>query len=142
CDNIIPHERRPGDIAFTRYAFGHADFFIVQSDTVEGQLNRLFPRATYRKAPHPVYENFGIALPKERARNSLGVQPKRVLLYFGYIRRYKGLMVLIEAIAHLKKSGFADGDFLLLIVGEFYDEESKYRNRVRELDLESNIQFV
>ncbi len=142
CDNIIPHERRPGDIAFTRYAFRQADFFIVQSDTVEQQLNRLFPDAIYRKAPHPVYENFGAPLPKEAARKSLGIQPQNVMLYFGYVRRYKGLMVLIDAIANLKSSGFANGEFLLLIVGEFYDEESKYRDRVREMKLESNIRFV
>jgi glycosyltransferase involved in cell wall biosynthesis len=142
CDNIIPHERRPGDIAFTRYAFRHADYFIVQSDTVEEQLNRLFPKARYRKAPHPVYENFGSVQPKETAKRSLGMASKHVMLYFGYIRRYKGLMVLIEAMARLKSTGFANGDFLLLIVGEFYDEESKYRDRVRDLNLESNIRFV
>ena len=68
CDNIIPHERRPGDIALTRYAFRQADFFIVQSDAVERDINAHFPGAVYRNVPHPVYENFGAAVPKPAAR--------------------------------------------------------------------------
>ncbi|HEY6192822.1 MAG TPA: glycosyltransferase [Bacteroidota bacterium] len=140
CDNIIPHERRPGDILFTRYAFRQADYFIVQSDTVERELTELFPGSKYRKVPHPVYENFGTPRSKEEARSSLGITAKKVILYFGYVRRYKGLMVLIEAMARLRESG--GGEILLLIVGEFYDPEPQYRDRVRDLKLESSVRFV
>ena len=97
CDNIIPHERRPGDVAFTKYAFKQADYFIVQSDAVENDLNKHFPGSRYRKVPHPVYENFGTPIPKAEARKQLGITAKNVLLYFGYVRRYKGLSVLIDA---------------------------------------------
>ena len=140
CDNIIPHERRPGDVLFTRYAFRQADYFIVQSDAVELDLKRDFPGAVYRKVPHPLYEIFGDAMPKEKARAALGIAGKNVLLYFGYVRPYKGLMVLIDAIGRLKESG--EKDVLLLIVGEFYDDEAKYRDRVRDLRLESSVRFV
>ena len=135
CDNIIPHERRPGDVLFTRYAFNQADFFIVQSDAVEKELNKHFPRAVYRKVPHPVYENFGMPIPKQEARAKLGIKEKRVLLYFGYVRAYKGLLTLIDAMKRIP-------DTLLLAVGEFYDDESKYRQKVKDLNLESCIKFV
>ncbi len=135
CDNIIPHERRLGDVTFTRYAFKQADFFIVQSDAVERDLKKYFPTTTYKKVPHPVYENFGTPIAKQEAKRSLGIDAKRVLLYFGYIRPYKGLFTLIEAMKNV--SGV-----LLLVVGEFYDDESKYRQRVRDLNLESSIRFV
>jgi glycosyltransferase involved in cell wall biosynthesis len=135
CDNIIPHERRLGDIVFTRYAFKQADHFIVQSDAVETELLKYFPDAIYRKVPHPVYENFGKAIPKEEARNALDIHAAKIILYFGYVRAYKGLLVLIEAMKQLK-------DITLLAVGEFYDDEAKYLQRVKALNLESNIRFV
>src|SRR5271169_2661817 len=140
CDNIIPHERRPGDVAFTRYAFRHADGFIVQSDVVERDLLENFPGSSYRKVPHPVYENFGTALPKESARVALGISAKKVMLFFGYVRAYKGLFVLIDAMKLLVDAGMTD--CTLLVVGEFYDDETQYRNRVRELGLELYIRFV
>lgn len=135
CDNIIPHERRPGDIVCTRYAFKHADYFIVQSDIVEQDLLKYFPEAIYRKTPHPVYELFGTPIRKEEARRILGISSEKVILYFGYVRSYKGLMVLIDAMKHVQ-------DVLLLAVGEFYDDESKYVKRVKDLNLSSRIQFV
>lgn len=134
CDNIIPHERRPGDVALTRYAFRQADYFIVQSAAVERDLKSCFPDAKYRNVPHPVYENFGAAMPKQTARDMLGISTKRVILYFGYVRAYKGLNVLIDAMRHLN-------DVLLLVVGEFYDDEQKYRRQVKDLNLESNVRF-
>jgi len=135
CDNIIPHERRPGDLAFTKYAFAQADGFIVQSDAVERDLKKYFPTARYRKAAHPVYENFGKGIPKEEAKKALSVTSKKTILYFGYVRSYKGLMVLIEAMQELPH-------VLLLAVGEFYDDESKYRKRVAELGLGDRVRFV
>jgi glycosyltransferase involved in cell wall biosynthesis len=142
CDNIIPHERRPGDILFTRYAFRQADYFVVQSDTVERELTTLFPGSKYRNVPHPVYENFGSPQPKASAREALGISAKKVILYFGYVRPYKGLMVLIEAMARLRALGFGEGEVLLLVVGEFYDPEPPYRDRVRNLNLEPAVRFV
>jgi glycosyltransferase involved in cell wall biosynthesis len=135
CDNIIPHERRPGDLLLTRYAFRQGDGFIVQSDAVERDMNMYFPGSRYRKVPHPVYENFGKGMPKDEAKQALGVSSKKTILYFGYVRSYKGLLVLIEAMKELS-------DVLLLAVGEFYDDEAKYRNRVAELGLGERVRFV
>lgn len=139
CDNVIPHERRPGNVMFTKYAFKQADFFIVQSDAVEKNLVRYFPSARFRNVPHPVYENFGSPLQKEEARRKLGITAGHVLLFFGYVRAYKGLMTLIEAMRRVVDGG---EDILLLVVGEFYDSETKCRERVRSLRLEANVRFV
>jgi len=142
CDNVIPHERRPGDIAFTNYAFRHADYFIVQSDAVEKELRQHFPAAKYRKAPHPVFEIFGAPISKAAARQELGLTAKNVILYFGYVRRYKGVLVLLQAMQHLKEWQAEIGETLLLVVGEFYDDEQKYHHRSRELNLDSCVRFV
>lgn len=142
CDNVIPHERRPGDIVFTKYAFKQADYFIIQSNAVERDLLQFVPDARYRRVSHPIYEIFGEALPKDDARRILGISAKKVILYFGYVRPYKGLMVLIDAMKKIAESREQRADVLLLAVGEFYDSETKYRKRARDLNLESCIRFV
>ncbi len=135
CDNVVPHEHRPGDVAFTRYAFRAADAFIVQSDAVEKDLLKFWPGAQYRKVPHPVYNIFGEPVEKQTARAALGITSPRVLLFFGYVRAYKGLGLLLEALARVNKTL----DVTLMVVGEFYDDEQKYRTQIRELGLESNV---
>jgi glycosyltransferase involved in cell wall biosynthesis len=142
CDNIIPHERRPGDVAFTKYAFKQADYFIVQSEAVERELRQRFPDCKYRRVPHPVYEIFGAPLEKAAARKLLGISAKNVVLYFGYVRPYKGVMVLLEAMKEIENRQEEIGEMLLLLVGEFYDDERKYRQRVRDLKLEARVRFV
>ncbi len=152
CDNIIPHERRLGDVVFTKYAFRAADYFIVQSKSVEHDLNKHFPNSTYRLVPHPVYENFGSPIPKEEARAALNIKQKNVLLFFGYVRRYKGADILIEAFKLLTSHYSPLTTHQLLVVGEFYDDEQKYRQQVKDLNLcakgasasggESYIRFV
>jgi glycosyltransferase involved in cell wall biosynthesis len=135
CDNVVPHEHRLGDVALTKYAFRLGDYFIVQSDTVEQDLRHYFPDAVYRNVPHPVYENFGVPIPKEQARASLGLTGRNIILYFGYIRAYKGLMTLLDAMKYLD-------NVELLAVGEFYDDETKYRQKVIDLGLTQRVRFV
>ncbi len=139
CHNIIPHESRFGDVVFTKYAFMFADFFLVQSHEVEHDLLSLAPGARYVVSPHPVYEMFGSRLPKGESRNRLGISATKVPLFFGYVRRYKGLGVLIEAMKQVKIS---ISDLVLLVVGEFYEDESLYRKQVKNMGLESSIRFV
>jgi len=135
CDNVIPHEHRPGDILFTKYAFRQVDYFVVQSDAVERDLQAFWPAARYRKVPHPVYNIFGDILNKQESRNALGIHAQHVLLFFGYVRAYKGLHILLEAMARLKHIL----DIHLLVVGEFYDDEKKYRTQIQELALEQHV---
>jgi glycosyltransferase involved in cell wall biosynthesis len=135
CDNIIPHEHRPGDRLFTRYAFRAADAFIVQSDAVQKELLDFWPQARFRNVPHPVYNNFGNRVETDDAREALGITAKRVLLFFGYVRAYKGLHVLLDAMP------LVPPDVHLLVVGEFYEEEEPYRAQVRGLGLEHRVSF-
>ncbi len=135
CDNIIPHEKRPGDMAFTRFAFNAADSFIVQSGSVERDLNTFLPGSLYALVAHPVYEIFGNSMAKEDARAKLGIKDERVILFFGYVRRYKGLHVLLDAMPLILKSMKVK----LLVVGEFYDDEKKFRQQIAENNLQNDV---
>ena len=135
CDNVVPHEHRPFDSMFTRYLFSATDFFIVQSRAVERDLIAFNPGAVYRYTPHPVYEIFGEAIPCDEARRLLGITASRVLLFFGYVRRYKGLHVLLDALARV----LPGLEVLLLVVGEFYEDERPYRSQITALGLDSHV---
>ena len=138
CDNVIPHEHRPGDKLFTHYAFSFADSYIVQSDTVEQDLLATVDAPRYRKVPHPVYEIFGRAVAKGAAKERLNIRDERVILFFGYIRSYKGLHTLIDAMKEVKK-------FLrvkLLVVGEFYDDEEKYRWHISDAQVRDVVDVI
>ena len=135
CDNVIPHEKRIGDTAFTRYAFRPVDAFIAQSGAVEKDLRSFWPRAKYELVPHPVYEIFGSSLLKDQARAKLQLIDERVILFFGYVRRYKGLHTLLDAMPTILKTMKVK----LLVVGEFYDDEQKYRNQIAENDIWNDV---
>jgi len=135
CHNVIPHERRPGDVLFTKYAFAFADRFIVQSDAVRQDLLRLRPNALSAMAHHPVFEVFGRPVAKHEARRALGVSAARTLLFFGYVRPYKGLSILLRALRDLN-------DVHLIVAGEFYESEQKYLDQARDLKIIERIRFV
>ncbi|MGD0589501.1 MAG: glycosyltransferase [Bacteroidota bacterium] len=137
CDNIIPHEKRPGDGALTKYAFHSADAFVVLSKEVEKDLVRILPNVRYIVSPHPLYDVFGTLQPKEEARKRLGLKDERVMLFFGYVRSYKGLSVLIDAMLKIQEMV----PVTLLIVGEFYEDEKKYRAMIHGHGLESCIRI-
>ncbi len=122
CDNVIPHERKPGDIVFTKYFFKHVDYFITMSKSVTDDLLKIKADAKYKLLFHPVYSNFGEAVPKAEALERLGIKGENVLLFFGFIRDYKGLDVLLEAVSYLKDRL----QFKLIIAGEFYVDRQKY----------------
>ncbi len=138
CDNVIPHEHRPGDAMFTRYAFKFVDAFIVQSDTVEKDLLTAVENPRYKKVPHPVYEIFGLPIEKSEARAALNIRDEKVILFFGYIRPYKGLHVMIDAMKEVKKSFRVK----LLVVGEFYGDEEKYRWHISDAQVRDVIDVV
>jgi len=138
CDNVVPHERRFGDAAFTRFAFRYVDYFVVQSKAVERELQGFQPRARYRLVPHPVYEIFGQGFTKAEARSTLGLSDERVILFFGYVRRYKGLHTLLDAMPGILQTLKVK----LLVVGEFYDDEQKYRKQVADHGLQDDVVVV
>jgi len=137
CHNIIPHEKKPGDKALTKYFFSAADYFITLSKSVENDLFSLYPNAKHKRLFHPVYSNFGESVEKQVARDKLKLGDNKVLLFFGFIRDYKGLDILLEAVALIKDKL----DFTLLVAGEFYSNEEKYTKLIKELELENRVRY-
>ncbi len=138
CDNILPHEKRFGDVTLTRFALKPVDYFITQSDTVRKDLLSLKPHAVYKNAPHPLYNIFGEIRDKITAKKLLGIDKPdytKTLLFFGFIRKYKGLDLLIRTMPLVLKKM----KIKLLVVGEFYGDEDYYRGLIKELDLENVV---
>ncbi len=135
CDNVIPHERKSGDIFLTKYFFNSVDYYILLSEKVEKDLLKLLPAAKSKVLPHPVYSNFGLPLGKDEARSFLKIKAEKVILFFGFIRDYKGLDILLEAISLLKDKL----DIKLLVAGEFYSNKEKYLSLIEILDLNENL---
>lgn len=131
CDNIVPHEKRPFDSMFTNYAFRAVDACVVQSGAVERNLRSLFPEKPYRLVPHPIYNIFGEPVPKAGARKALHIRQNNVMVFFGYVRKYKGLDVLLRAMPKVLRSVKVK----LLVVGEFYGDEQVYRKMIVDLDI-------
>jgi len=117
CHNILPHEKKPADTLLTRLGLRFSDRFIVQSGQVQEELLTVRPGAAYLKIPHPVYEFFPPAMPKRKARDLLSVRETRVMLFFGYIRAYKGLRHLLAAMPSILKRMRVR----LLVCGEIYE---------------------
>jgi glycosyltransferase involved in cell wall biosynthesis len=134
-DNLMPHERRIGDRVLNRYLVSNTDLFICMSETVETELLELKPSAAYRRKSHPLYDNFGARLDKETARRRLGVGDEPLLLYFGYIRKYKGVEILLDAMPTITKQLGAK----LIVAGEFYEDKEAYLAKIDALDLESHL---
>jgi D-inositol-3-phosphate glycosyltransferase len=128
-DNLFPHEKRPGDTQLTNYFFRFCDRAICQSSTVLEQLARTYPHIPRTMLPHPVYENFGELEPRENARRRLGITATRVILFFGFVRRYKGLDRLLEAMPAIVERV---PDVHLLVVGEFFEDREPYLRMIRE----------
>lgn len=133
-DNIFPHEKRPGDQAFSRYFLKSCDAFVTMSDKVMKDLRTLEPTKPAVLAMHPLYDNFGDPVSKQEARARLGLKnDARILLFFGFIRKYKGLDILLEAIHILKeKKSPLLSNLQFMIAGEFYEDPKEYDRLIDE----------
>ncbi len=140
ADNIIPHEKRPGDSLFTRYFIASVHGFITMSEKVMSDLKK-FTHKPALQLRHPLYDNFGEAMDPAEARKALGLIPNSpVILFFGFIRKYKGLDLFIEAIHHLKKTGWLQQHPVqFLVAGEFYENPEPYLNSIREREVTNEI---
>jgi D-inositol-3-phosphate glycosyltransferase len=136
-DNIIPHEKMPGGNLLSRYFVKSCDGFIAMSRAVLTDLNTFDKTRPRLFSPHPLYDNFGSAVPKSKAKKQLGLDEEtRYILFFGFIREYKGLDLLIQAFADER---FREIPVKLLIAGEFYIDGKPYFDLIEELGLEKNI---
>ena len=144
ADNIVPHEKRPGDTLFTKYFLTPVDAFVTMSEKVLMDLKQFVPQKKAVYIPHPLYDNFGEAVSKKEAREWLGLPPNgKLLLFFGFIREYKGLDILIRAMAdeRIRNAGIQ-----LLVAGEFYQDSKPYTELIEQLKLSDRVilrtQFV
>lgn len=135
--NIIPHEHRIGDKMFATYFCNSVDGFVAMSDSVLNDLTQfdsVKPRVFCR---HPLYDNFGEAVERNSALQELGLDSNnRYMLFFGLIRDYKGLDIMLKAYAdsRLRQMGVK-----LIVAGEFYNNAEKYFELEKELGLEGEV---
>ncbi|MFH1118734.1 MAG: glycosyltransferase [Bacteroidota bacterium] len=138
-DNIIPHERRIGDSKLVQYFVNSVDGFIAMSRSVLADLNmfdKLKPKAYHH---HPIYDNFGDSISKEDAKAKLKLSlSARYILFFGFIREYKGLDLLLEAFSSKRLKAM---NLKLLVAGEFYGNEEKYLSLIKKFNLEDYIEL-
>ena len=136
-DNIIPHEKRIGDSVFTKYFVKNCDAFLSLSASVLDDLTK-FTDSTFKKfIPHPIYDVFGEKTSKQEAIKNLGLNSEdKHLLFFGFVRKYKGLDLMLKAMAdeRIKMMGVK-----LIIAGEFYDNKKEYLDLIADLDLLDTI---
>ena len=133
-DNVIPHEQHFFDKPFTRYFLKGSHGYVTLCEAVAGDLLRLKPDAEYRVIQHPLYSHFGQKTGREEAERRLGLQPgKKNILFFGLIREYKGLDILIDAF-----KGLGEG-YQLIIAGEPYGSFEPYRKQIEESGCQDRI---
>jgi glycosyltransferase involved in cell wall biosynthesis len=136
-DNIIPHEKRLGDTAFAKYFVGAVDGFVVMSKSVGEDMRQFTLDKSVEFVPHPIYDNYGTIVPKTEAIEQLQLSPtNKYLLFFGFIRKYKGLDILLKAMADKR---IHDLGIKAIIAGEYYDEQQQYLDLIEEYDLHQHI---
>lgn len=136
-DNIVPHEKRFFDSAFTNYFLNSCDGFLSMSKDVQKQAQALQPNKKVAYVAHPMYDMFGSAQDKKIAKEKLGLAPDtNYLLFFGFIRKYKGLNLLLNSFAKVNRSGLK---VKLIVAGEFYEDSAPYLAQIKELGLESDV---
>ncbi len=136
-DNVIPHEKRPGDNAFTKYFLKPVDAFVSMSQEVLQDLRSFTKTKPAVFSPHPVYDNYGDALPEAAARKHLGLDTDaKYILFFGFIRKYKGLDILLEAMAdeRIKAAGIK-----LIVAGEYYGDKEMYEAQIARLNISEQL---
>jgi glycosyltransferase involved in cell wall biosynthesis len=138
CENVVSHENRAVDQRLTKFALSKADYFLVLSGVVARRLQSLFPTTPLRQAALPIYDCYrGDGIDRGEARGRLGLT-RPTLLFFGYVRAYKGLDRLLRAMPRV----LARVDVDLLIVGEFYDDRAKYDRIIEDLGLAEHVKVV
>ena len=140
-DNVIPHEKRLGDGPFTRYFLKSCDAFITMSENVMKDLRQFEKTKPAQLVRHPLYDNFGEPISKAEARQKLGIDiDARIVLFFGFIRKYKGLDILFEAMSLLKPTtNHKQQTINLLVAGEFYEDAKPFQEQIKRLGIEDSL---
>jgi len=137
-DNVIPHEHRPGDMAFTKYFLKSADAFLAMSKDVLKDLKQFTDKPSVF-SPHPVYDNYGNAIGREEACKKLGLNPTdKYILFFGFIRKYKGLDLLLDA---MKDERIKQAGIKLIVAGEFYGDGDSYLQQIQQNGIGDSVKL-
>jgi D-inositol-3-phosphate glycosyltransferase len=135
-DNVIPHEKRAGDTAFAKYFINACDGFVTMSKAVMTDLEKFTDTAHKKYLLHPLYTSFGEKLNKQEARMALGLpEDKQIVLFFGLIRKYKGLDMLLDAMNELK----SNPNIILVIAGEFYEDKQPYLDLIERNQIQHQV---
>lgn len=142
CHNVFPHERFPMDRFLTKMTLKKGDGFIVHSKSDGKDLESIDENLVYRENPHPTYNAFKIAnLSKKEARGQLGIDAdKKLLLFFGFVREYKGLKYLLNAMPALKEQ-YGNG-IKLLVVGSFDGDKDNYMKIVEDNNINDVVDVI
>jgi len=136
-DNIIPHEARVGDRPFTKYFVKAVDGFVAMTQSVLEEINQFDTKKPRVLSPHPIFDNFGARGDRVAALQKLGLPTEyKYMLFFGFVRDYKGLDLLLDAFADPR---FRDSGIKLIIAGEYYANKEKYQAQMKDLNLEGDI---
>ena len=137
--NMLPHEPSMMDKLFSPYFVGAQHGFVALSESVVHDIEKLDKNGVPKTfSPHPIYDHYGNRMSKQDACAALGIDLEEpYLLFFGLVRAYKGLDWLIEAMGILKKAGKKLP--ILIIAGEFYEDEDKYLQQISRLGLKNNV---
>jgi glycosyltransferase involved in cell wall biosynthesis len=139
-DNVIPHEKRPGDHPFTKYFLKSCDAFITMSEKVMTDLRTFEPSKPARQVLHPLYDNFGEPVPKSAARKKLELPAETsIVLFFGFIRKYKGLDLLYDSVKLLREKYPQGRNIKFLVAGEFYEDEAPYSAQIEKLGIADQL---
>ncbi|MDB2415679.1 glycosyltransferase [bacterium] len=133
--NIIPHESRFGDKWLTNYFTNQVDGFLAMTQNVLNDLKTFNSSKPKVLSPHPIYDNFGDLIEREKALTYLKLDTSfNYMLFFGLIRDYKGLDLVLKALSEVE-----DKKIKLIIAGEYYSDKTPYQNLIKELELEDRI---
>ena len=136
-DNIVPHEKRFFDKPFTNYFLNACHGFLAMSKEVQQQAIALQANKKVAYVPHPMYDMFGLAQEKQAAKSGLNLDPAfNYLLFFGFIRKYKGLGLLLDSFSRFDYKKYK---VKLIIAGEFYEDAAPYLAQIKELGLEEHL---
>lgn len=137
ADNIIPHEKRPGDRVFTRWFVGGVDGFIAMSKEVYKEIDLFVRHPVKRFAPHPIYDHYGKKISREEALACLHLDGDfRYLLFFGFIRDYKGLDLLLMAMDDKRLRALP---LKLIVAGEYYGNQMYYESLIEQYKLKDRL---
>ena len=139
CHNVVEHESGLLKKLLSKMVLARGDFFIVHSNEEKERLKNLIGNRNIKETFHPTYKEFNSEeITKEKAKENIGIDDERVILFFGFVREYKGLKYLLKAMPNVLKAVKVK----LLIAGEFWDDKQNYIDLISKLDINANVKII